>query len=89
MSVSAQRHLCSLLPYKDVRERIKRVIFHTLERGRERTAQLLNLFSRLLYTRQREGVVYLVDCKKVTTRNLFSVLHDVLPFEAFHLYFYI
>ena len=57
MSVSAQRHLCSL-PYKDVRERIKRVIFHTLERGRERTAQLLNLFSRLLYTLDREGGLY-------------------------------
>ena len=76
------------LPYKDVIGRIKRVIFHTQKEG-ERTAQLLNLFSRLLYTTDREGVVYLVDCKKVTTRNLFSVLHDVLPFEAFHLYFYI
>ena len=46
-----------LLPYKDVMERIKRVIFHTQKEG-ERTAQLLNLFSRLLYTTDRERGLY-------------------------------
>ena len=87
MSVSAQRHLCSAIQ-RCYREN-KKSDFPYIERRRENRTIIEFVLKITIHTRQREGVVYLVDCKKVTTRNLFSVLHDVLPFEAFHLYFYI